>query len=270
MEAAAEAALLAAARAALAARPGRVAVFTHDGQRCVAKRLAAQSRRPLQVAFLRWLARRVTGQSLPHDSLALASAARSMDYEAQRLRTLAAAGLPVPRVLALCAEFFVLEHCGEVVASQLEAWDAPRWRSELPRLAAGLGAFHRAGHWHGGAQIKNLTLLDGRSTRIDFEENFGDSLPLPVTQAVDLAIFLNSVALAGPIDATESRRLLPELLDRYRTENPDAALVAAMRRALPWLRALAWLTTPLARWSKKGHRRLRLLVDVLDRHLPPP
>ncbi|RXM00420.1 hypothetical protein EO238_29805, partial [Citrobacter sp. AAK_AS5] len=80
-----------------------------------------------------------------------------MDFEATRLRDLAAAGIRVPRVILETKEFFVLDYCGAVVQTQLRSWAPETWRSELPRLAAELGEFHRAGHWHGGAQIRNVT-----------------------------------------------------------------------------------------------------------------
>lgn len=252
-----------AARTALAATAHRTTAFTHDGRRYVAKRLAAQPRRLLQTLFMRWLVKRVTGQPLPLRTLALSAAATSMDFEANRLQRLAAEGIRVPRLVFLGDGFFVLEHCGDVVATLLERWQADEWRPQLLALARELGAFHRAGQWHGGAQIKNLTLQDGVSTRIDFEENFGEFLPLPVTQATDLALFLNSISLAGPIDEAESRRLLPQLLGAYRTANPDPAIGAVIDRSLPLLATLTRVARPFRRFSRKGIRRVEILVAVL-------
>ena len=69
---------------------------------------------------------------------------------------------------------FVLEFCGTVVATLLENWTRKSGVRELPRLATELGEFHKLGQWHGGAQIKNITMMDGECYRIDFEENFGE------------------------------------------------------------------------------------------------
>ena len=255
--------LAAVAAQSLAATPHRTRVFEHAGRRYVAKRLAERPRRLLQTLFMRWLVKRVTGQPLPLRTLSLSEAASSMDYEANRLEALAAGGVRVPLVAYRCPEFFVLEHCGDVVSAQLERWQRDEWRPQLVVLARELGEFHRAGHWHGGAQIKNITLRDGIATRIDFEENFGEFLPRPVTQATDLVLFLNSISLAGPIDEAEARALLPQLLAAYATANPDTAVRDVIARALPWLRRLVAAARPFRRWSRKGIRRVEILADLL-------
>lgn len=259
-------ALALAADAALAAKPqARTVTVEHDGRRYIAKRLAEKPRRLMQTLFMRWLVKRITGQPLPLRTLALSNAAHSMDYEAHRLATLAAAGAKVPQIAMQGPDYLVLEHRGTVVATLLESWTAETWRHELSRMASELGAFHAAGHWHGGAQIKNVTLQDGEFTRIDFEENFGEFLPLPVTQANDLLLFLNSVSLAGPIDADESRRLLPQLLAAYREANPGhPAIRDVLRRAMPWFRRIVRIARPFRRYTRKSYRRMEILLAALS------
>ena len=256
--------LEAAARARLATHTSRALVFEHEGRRYVVKQLAAKPRKLIQTLFMRWAVKRLTGQPLPMRTLALSEAAGSMAFEANRLRALAEAGVRVPRVALLTPEFFVLDYCGTVVATLLEDWDAATWRHELTRLAGELGAFHRAGHWHGGAQIKNITLQDGLSYRIDFEENFGEFLPPAVTQAADLVLFLNSISLAGPIKEAEARQLLPKLIEAYFREHPEPAIKAVIQRAVPLLRPLARLAGLFQRWSRKGIRRILIMVDILS------
>ena len=257
-------ALEAAARAALATHHTRALVFEHGGRRYVVKRLAAKPRQLMQTLFMRWAVKRVTGQPLPLRTLALSAAAGSMDFEAKRLQSLAAAGVAVPRVALVTPEFFVLDYCGTVIATLLESWGPETFRPQLTALARELGEFHRAGHWHGGAQIKNLTWHEGRHFRIDFEENFGEFLPLTATQAADLVLFLNSISLAGPVDETESRHLLPALIDAYFTAHPNPEIKAIIQRALPLLRTLAGIARPFQRFSRKGIRRVLIMVDILD------
>jgi tRNA A-37 threonylcarbamoyl transferase component Bud32 len=257
-------ALEAAARLALTTHHSRALVFEHEGRRYVVKKLAAKPRKLVQTLFMRWLVKRITGQPLPMQTLALAEAAGSMEFEANRLRSLAAAGVRVPRVALVTPAFFVLDFCGTVVATLLEKWTPETWRTELPRLATELGEFHRAGQWHGGAQIKNITLQDGLSYRIDFEENFGEFLPLSVVQAADLVLFLNSISLAGPIVESEARQLMPQLLDRYFAANPNPEIKQVIARALPLLKTLSGFAGLFQRWSKKGIRRVLILVDVLS------
>ncbi len=99
-----------AARAALATDSSRTHVFEHDGRRYVVKRLAARSRRLIQTLFMRWLVKRLSGQRLPLETLALSGATSSMDFEATRLNDLAAAGIRVPRVALVTPDYFGLEH----------------------------------------------------------------------------------------------------------------------------------------------------------------
>ena len=265
-------ALVAASEAALAARPQhRTVLIEHGGRRYIAKRLAERPRRLIQTLFMRWLVKRITGQPLPLRTLALSEAANSMDYEAQRLQAMSAAGARVPQIAHKTSDYLLLEYRGTVVATQLETWPPDAWRGELPRMARELGELHAAGLWHGGAQIKNVTLQGGIFTRIDFEENFGEFLPLPVTQASDLLLFLNSISLAGPVDEAESRSLLPVLLAEYLRAHPDHAGVCdTLRRALPWFRRIVRAATPFRRYTRKSYRRMVILVETLEKHLPSP
>lgn len=256
--------LEAAARTALAGGQSRARLFEHNGQRYVVKRLADQSRGLMQILFMRWLVKRITGQPLPLRTLALNQAAGGMDYEAKRLIDLAAKGVRVPQVALVMPEFFVLDYCGTVIATLLESWEADTWRRELVRQAQELGEFHAAGHWHGGAQIKNVTLQDGQAYRIDFEENFGEYLPLAASQAADLVLFLNSISLAGPIHEAEARTLLPRLLDAYFAAHPAPEVKAVIRRTAPMFQRFARFAGLFQRWSRKGIRRVIILSDILS------
>lgn len=261
-----------AAEAALAASPARTLVFEHGGERYVAKRDALAVRGALPALLARWLARRVTGAALPKEAVRLGAATDGADFEARRLQQLADAGVRVPRLVHRGAGYFVMAHCGATVASLLGGWDRATWRRELATLAAELGAFHRAGQWHGGAQIKNLTRQDGRTWRIDFEERFGEHVPLPAAQAFDLVLFVNSISLRGPIDEAEARVLLPALLQAYFEANPDPQVRAVFARALPWARVAAALSAPMRRLTtggrqRNGAARLALLAECVAAEL---
>jgi len=267
-----DAPLIEAATAALAASTQRVVVIEHGGRRVVAKRVADRARSRLQALCVRWLVKWITGQSLPMRTLLLSDATASVAYEARRLESLARVGVRVPRLIHLGAGYLLLEHCGPTVDAQLGAWPVDTCRVELRRLARELGEFHHAGHWHGAAQIKNLTSLGGHTYRIDFEEDFGELVPLPVVQALDIVLFLNSVSLVGPVDEAEARALLPGLLASCLAANPDRRVRETLERALPWVAGLAWLSTPLRGWTVKGRRRkgvtrLGILADALSLQL---
>lgn len=256
-----------AARQALALTAGRIAVFGFGSRKLVAKRLSERPRGRVQTLLTAWLAHRVMGRRPPAGALNLSSATISMDYEATRLEQLAAAGVRVPEIFLRSTDTLVMAHCGTVVAELLEGWDAATWRPILARLAQELGEFHAAGHWHGGAQIKNLVMQDDRVTRIDFEEHFGDVVPLPVAQACDLILFINSISLAARVDEAESRRLLPVLLHHYHAAHPSGEVNRVLRKIVPALRALTRTASVFRRLSRKGIRRASILADVLAAHL---
>jgi tRNA A-37 threonylcarbamoyl transferase component Bud32 len=263
-----DASLVAAAAAALAASAQRTVVVEYGGARYVAKRIADRPRRLSQALFVRWLVKRVTGQSLPMRTLLLSDAASGVGFEARRLEALAAAGVAVPRLVHHDAAFMLLEHCGPTIDSLLQDWSIDTCRQELERLAEELAAFHRAGQWHGAAQIKNLTRQHGQTYRIDFEEDFGDRVPLPAAQALDLVLFLNSVSLAGPLAEPQAREMLPGLIGAYFLANPDPAVRATLMRALPWVTGLTRLAAPFKGGTvkgrpRKGVARLVILADAL-------
>ena len=72
-----------------------------------------------------------------------------------------------------------------------------------------------------------------------------------------------AIALAGPLEEAESRRLLPQLLNTWAGQQPDAAVIDVLRRGERWLARLAWLSQPFRRRTRKGRQRkgpLRLAI----------
>jgi tRNA A-37 threonylcarbamoyl transferase component Bud32 len=114
-----------------------------------------------------------------------------------------------------------------------------------------LAKFHQAGFVHGGAQLRNLMVLDGRLTRIDFEENIGEALSRPLGQAYDVYQMMSSMAgLRGEQFSEQERRLLCErLLDTYLQANPDPAVRRQLKR-------LGQLFTGVLRYTGWVLRRL--------------
>jgi hypothetical protein len=260
--------LIDAVAAALAASTDRVVILSHAGRRYVAKRVAPQPRSRLQAVAVRWLVKGITGQSLPMQTLRLADAATGVGFEARRLRALEQAGQRVPHLVHEGPDYLLLEHCGNTVANLLEDWTADTCRIEMENEARELGAFHRAGQWHGASQIKNLTRHDGahlahrlrgRLRRAGAAAGGPGARHHPVPE----------LGLAGRVvDEAESRRLLPRLLALCLQENPDPRVRATLLRARPWVARLAWLSTPMRRRTvrgrqRKGALRLALLADAL-------
>ena len=101
-----------------------------------------------------------------------------LDYEAERLRRLLQAGCRVPEVWWQEPGLLVLRALGDDLPFRLRQADGrgglrwPRpWRATWRNSTAAACAR--------GAQVRNVTLRDGRLWRIDFEENIGGALSLP-------------------------------------------------------------------------------------------
>ena len=161
--------------------------------------------------------------------------AGNINYEAQRLRDLQQQAIAVPRLLIEEPEYIVMEHCGEQLESMLRCEEG---RDEfLPRILDSLLELHEAKQWHGGAQIRNLTIQNDTIFRIDFEEKTGDVLPLELAQAYDLFLCFNSLTKYMDFDVELGERLLTDYLSR-REERQIHTVLGRMFKLLLRLRKL--------------------------------
>lgn len=155
-----------------------------------------------------------------------------VDDETARLRALHSAGSPVPEILYAEPGVLVLDFVGENLPTEIRE-SSPEQRVRWMDLAArDLASFHQTGFVHGGAQLRNLMVQDGRLTRIDFEENIGEALSRPLGQAYDVYQMMSSMAgLRGDQFSEQDRRTLTtRLLTAYLEANPDPDVKACLRR----------------------------------------
>lgn len=249
--------LIDAARAALARSPARAAIFNLEGQRYVAKGPGKGKGWP-QALLLKVFSRLAFGCHIPLRSLRLANDQARLDYEAGRLERLAAAGEAVPCVLVREPGCMVLEYVGDTLEHALHRLPHKEYSEFLAMAIDDLLRFHAAGHWHGGAQVKNLTLQNDRLYRIDFEEDLGEHLPLQLVQAHDLVLLTNSVTLLCGMNEKVSIELSASLLRRYLAACPSTALRTVLARALPLLSVACKLLVPLR--SRRGRSLTRIFV----------
>jgi len=90
--------------------------------------------------------------------------------EAQRLRALHAAGRRVPRVLLQDRDYLVLSAVGTSLDRIVPQLMTTEKIALFEQVADDLADWHNSGHWHGGAQLRNVTLHQNTLYRIDFEE----------------------------------------------------------------------------------------------------
>ena len=216
-----------------AAREPSIRVVDIDGVTCVIKRRQASVLQGLSYA-VRYVRASVLAVGcrlflgeFPSPTVLLQN---GLAYEAERLRGMDAAGLRVPAIWAQAPGMLALEYVGVDIPGVLRKAD-PQTREQLARtIAQDLAAFHQAGFWHGGAQVRNLIWQEGEIWRIDFEENIGGALSLSLAQAYDVYQCISSItALRGLPDA-QAAALGDVVLYAYLQANPDPAVRASLVR----------------------------------------
>lgn len=214
--------------------PTGVSFVEFAGHSCVVKRYRAKWFSPLiaglkfaKVVVLSWLCWLLMGERpLPQRLLK-----NNLQDEAQRLVRLKDAGSSVPKVWHHAPEILVLEYVGQDMPYLIRMATPEGRLGLMSRAAQELANFHRAGFVHGGAQLRNLMVSDdGTATRIDFEENIGEALSLPLAQAYDVFQMVSSMAgLRGhEFSLNERQTLCHQLLAAYLGANPDPLVRAQL------------------------------------------
>jgi len=214
--------------------PTGVSFVEFAGHSCVVKRYRAKWFSPLiaglkfaKVVVLSWLCWLLMGER-PSPQRLLKN---NLQDEAQRLVRLKDAGSSVPKVWYHAPEILVLEYVGQDMPYLIRMATPEGRLGLMSRAAQELANFHRAGFVHGGAQLRNLMVSDdGIATRIDFEENIGEALSLPLAQAYDVLQMMSSMAgLRGhEFSLNERQTLCHQLLAAYLGANPDPLVRAQL------------------------------------------
>lgn len=215
-----------------------------------------------------WLFSRVLGVPVPWAAIHQTDGARLLAYEHQRLVALAAAGEQVPPVLSFDGRQLVTGDVGTTLEHLLHRIPEADRLPLMCAAATDLAGFHARGHWHGGAQARNLTWDGQRFARLDFEECLHPPLPLQTVQLYDaLQLVLSLARFLEPLGPTAVFEVLQAYLHGA-ASGPD--LVAFVRRLLPRLR---WLLR-IASWStrldsSREVTRLRILLAGMQRFVEP-
>lgn len=249
--------LVHAAEARLALESGRIVGLEFHGRRYVMKRVREKARSRRQQWAIRVLCRiffpflTAPGNAPPRDGW----------YEMERVQALRALGQSVPRVVARLPDAVVYSHCGETVEHTLREQAPAERRATLEAVTRNLAAFHRAGCWHGGAQLRNV-LFDGqRFYRVDFEEDLDRVLSLELAQVYDLFQHLaDATAWAAGGDSAET--LGRDLLALYQAEHWSPRHTRALRGVARLLAPFRWLGPWLADTRSRDIRRSVAMARV--------
>ena len=118
----------------------------------------------------------------------------ALQHESRKLRRLGEKGINVPKVFLVTESFFVMEDTGKNFPAVIRDGLLEEGPQSYAPLFRQLGHLHRSGEYHGGSQLRNFTYRDGCVSLIDFEENFGENIPLETLQFRDLFLLLFSLA----------------------------------------------------------------------------
>lgn len=215
------------------------------------------ARGPLRFKVMKWLSQLTRNPLL--QPVPAHGGARAQNTEVQRLKQLAAAGLPVPAVLHQASDY---------IALQFLAGDSLQHRlTQTPDLAMdlfdqGLSAIrhvHQQGQYLSQAFARNIMVSSGQFWFIDFEDDPLEVMDLQQAQTRDwLAYLLSTLWMANASQEAllQSWHRLFEKLDA----NTQKRLVQSCDR-LVWLRHLSNQRKP---WGRDVIT-LQALGDFLDR-----
>ncbi len=171
--------------------------------------------------------------------------ARSQAIEIGRLRALRQAGLAVPEVHHVAADYFVMSYLGSNDLARAlreqgsEAFDL--WMAAMDHLLQ----VHAAGQYLSQCFARNIIVSDTFRGMIDFEDDPLEVMTLEQAQARDWLIFLQSSLYNLGLEHGRLDKALQSVL--VRELSPIRDVLAHAARRLSWLR---YLPTNRKIWGK--------------------
>jgi tRNA A-37 threonylcarbamoyl transferase component Bud32 len=223
-------------RASQGWRHGRVEVFHGTSRGSVLVKGQRPSRPPWRYRLMNAIARVAALPVLR--AVPAHGGARGQAVEVARLRALAAAGVRVPEVVHVDADFFVETWLGDERLDRLlqQPQAALWWQRGMQALVA----LHARGQYLSQAFARNFIASDDTLAMIDFEDDPLEVMTLEQAQARDWLAYLHASALAFrsrlPAPRVECIALLRAELAREAA--PVRALVADTARRLRWVQRL--------------------------------
>ncbi len=218
--------------------------------------------RGLRKAMGVWVFAHFIGVPVPWHAVRQSDGAQLLAFEHQRLQALAAAGERVPPVLAFDGHSLTTGHVGQTVDVWLERAAPPEQLRLMCAAAADLAAFHARGHWHGGAQVRNLAWDGEHFARLDFEERLRPGMALSTVQIYDLLQLLLSLARWL---APQGPAAVRQLLDAYEADAPAVDLRGFLRRLLPRLHWVERVASWVPRYDRSRElSRLRAILGGMQ------
>ncbi|HEX5805269.1 MAG TPA: hypothetical protein VFY31_02895 [Macromonas sp.] len=206
-----------------------------------------------------WAMARFMGVAVPWQAVRQTDGAALLAHEHERLQALAAAGERVPPVLSFDGQQLVTGDIGSTLDHQLRDLPAAAALDLMCAAATDLARFHAHGHWHGGAQSRNITWDGHRFARLDFEEQLYPALPLATVQAYDvLQLVLSLARVLEPMGP----QAVCAVWRAYEQGRSPVRLRPFLQRLLP---RLGWVLRGLGCSSRlRSSREARVVRTVLE------
>ena len=245
-------------------RAGRVQVLDTGGAGKVIVKGQRPARHPARYGVLNALARLVDVPFLK--AVPMHGGARAQQIEVARLRALRAAGAPVPEVLHLAPDHFVMRWLGGANLSELLHAGHPHAARLWDEGAQVLLRTHAAGQYLSQGFARNMVVQDGAAPPrlaglIDFEDDPLDVMTLPEAQVRDWLLYLHSTLFALPLSAAELDARLDQWMAAERPEVQTLFLRACRKlgalRVLPRSRRWGRDTVALQAAAAAAHRHAR-------------
>jgi len=115
-------------------------------------------------------------------------------FESTKLKRLHELSIPVPKVITVNNEYFILEDRGATVYHRIKKNLEDNPEQILEKIIVELSNLHNINEYHGGSQIKNFTYKNDKIYFIDFEESFSKDINIEELQFRDLFLFLFSIS----------------------------------------------------------------------------
>lgn len=219
-------------------RRNRVEVFETSAGRVIAKG-HRPTRSPAPQRVLAWLARLVRVPFLR--APIVHGGALSQDIEIRRLQALREAGIPVPEVLHVAPDFFVMTWLGGDHLAEVLHRRHPHAFALWREAAEALVSVHAAGQYLSQCFGRNIIVHAEPEPPIiagliDFEDDPLEIMSLPEAQVHDWLIYLQSTLWDLQAPRAQIDAALDRLMAAERTE--VRALFAIACKRLGWLRLL--------------------------------
>ncbi len=118
----------------------------------------------------------------------------ALKFESLKLQELDTLTIPVPKVIKIAKEYFIIKDCGVTVHHLVKNNLVNDPAELLEKVIIQLAKLHNLSKFHGGSQIKNFTYQNDQVYFIDFEESFNTEVSIKELQFRDLFLFLFSLS----------------------------------------------------------------------------